>query len=61
MIIKQLTGRLIHVTYRDVMVKVTGKLLECDEYFVCIDLGDNKPNVFIPLTSILHLEPVNAE
>ncbi len=58
MIIRQLTGQIVNLTYRDVMGRIQGTLKECDEVFVCIDPGDDKPTVFVPLTAILHIVPV---
>jgi hypothetical protein len=62
MIMKQLTGQLVNVTLRDMMpTKIKGTLKECDEITICIDRGDGKPNLHVPLTSILHVESVQEK
>lgn len=61
MILKQLIGQTIKITYRDGYEKIQGVLKECDEIFVVIDQGADKADVFIPLTSILHLQPIQKQ
>lgn len=61
MILERLIGQTIKITYRDGYEKIQGTLKGCDELFVVIDQGRDKADVFIPLTSILHLQPIQKQ
>ncbi len=62
MIVKQLVGQLINVTLKSATpLTIKGTLTECDELAICVDQANGKPNLFIPLTAILHIEPVQAK
>lgn len=61
MILEQLIGQTIRISYRDGYEKIQGTLKVCDELFVVIEQGGDKADVFIPLTSILHLQPIQKQ
>lgn len=58
MVVQQLIGHKVTLAYRDGYTSIVGTLRECDGLFVVIDQGEDTPDVFIPLTSILHLRPI---
>ena len=59
MILKACVGQTVNVTLRSTMpVRIKGTLKEFDEIAICLDQGAGKPDLFVPLTSVLHIEPV---
>lgn len=52
-------GRSVVVTIRSTMpVRITGVLKTCDGTFVILDQRNSKPDLIVPITSVLHIEPI---
>ena len=59
MVLKAGIGQTVNVTLRSTMpLRINGTLKEFDEIAICFDQGAGKPDLFVPLTSVLHIEPV---
>lgn len=51
-------GQSVTVALRDTMPsRIKGLLKECDGTVAVLQRDDNKPDLIIPLTSILYIEP----
>ena len=61
MILKELVGHTVTVTLcAAIPVSVKARLKECDATFIRLDQGNAKPDLFVPLTSILHIAAVQS-
>ena len=59
MILRQLTGKEVVVTLGFASpIRVKGVYVDSDDSIIQLEQGGGKPDIFVPLNAILHIEPV---
>lgn len=60
-LIEKYFGKKVTVTLRtSTLLPVIGVLLECDNLFARVDQDENKGELLIPITAILHIQTANG-